>query len=375
MSLADAFERFASFGGGVAAPRGDGVEMTGANFAKLCKECGLVGGKLTTTDVDLIFTQAHEKGKRTIKYAEFEAALAKIAAKKGLAVDEVHRMVTSSAPACAGTRAESGGIVGKLTDTTQYTGSHRERFDESGAGRGKAGRDLGAKGVGSTPAGGGQVHGHGTVDLSTITDRSPCDVRGVPRVSSSPRPVRAATGSPSASPLSPTPPTATPAPTRSPAPTTRSVPAATDTSSEAGSLHALFDRYCALGAREAGAKSIDGPRFAKLCKDGGLVGTKLTPTDVDILFSRAVTKGQRRLDYPQFVSALGLVAEKMKLTNEQIETKLCSLAGPQLAGTAAEESGVVARMTDTTQYTGSHRERFDESGAGRGKAGRDLGAK
>lgn len=35
-----------------------------------------------------------------------------------------------------------------MTDTSKYTGSHKERFDESGKGKGLAGRDSPAKGSG-----------------------------------------------------------------------------------------------------------------------------------------------------------------------------------------------------------------------------------
>lgn len=31
--------------------------------------------------------------------------------------------------------------VDRLTDTNKYTGTHKERFDESGKGKGKAGRE------------------------------------------------------------------------------------------------------------------------------------------------------------------------------------------------------------------------------------------
>ena len=34
------------------------------------------------------------------------------------------------------------------------------------------------------------------------------------------------------------------------------------------------------------------------------------------------------------------------------------------------KSGAVDRLTDTSKYTGSHKERFDESGKGKGIAGR-----
>ena len=45
-------------------------------------------------------------------------------------------------------KAASGGVVDRLTDTSKYTGSHKERFDESGKGRGLEGRDSIAKGQG-----------------------------------------------------------------------------------------------------------------------------------------------------------------------------------------------------------------------------------
>lgn len=37
-------------------------------------------------------------------------------------------------------KAKTGGAVDRLTDTSRYTGSHKERFDESGKGKGIAGR-------------------------------------------------------------------------------------------------------------------------------------------------------------------------------------------------------------------------------------------
>lgn len=34
----------------------------------------------------------------------------------------------------------AGGAVDRLTDTSKYTGSHKQRFDETGKGKGIAGR-------------------------------------------------------------------------------------------------------------------------------------------------------------------------------------------------------------------------------------------
>ena len=38
--------------------------MDGSHFAKLCRECGLVGGKLTTTAVDIAFSKAKNKARQ-----------------------------------------------------------------------------------------------------------------------------------------------------------------------------------------------------------------------------------------------------------------------------------------------------------------------
>lgn len=38
-------------------------------------------------------------------------------------------------------KAAKAAAVDRLTDTTKYTGTHKERFDGSGKGKGKAGRE------------------------------------------------------------------------------------------------------------------------------------------------------------------------------------------------------------------------------------------
>lgn len=38
-------------------------------------------------------------------------------------------------------KAAKAAAVDRLTDTSKYTGSHKERFDASGKGKGKAGRE------------------------------------------------------------------------------------------------------------------------------------------------------------------------------------------------------------------------------------------
>jgi hypothetical protein len=57
---------------------------------------------------------------------------------------------------------------------------------------------------------------------------------------------------------------------------------------------------------------------------------------------------------------------------DEIINKLNRLEAPVVNSTAkpATNSNVYSRLTDHTKYTGAHKERFDASGKGKGKAGR-----
>lgn len=57
-------------------------------------------------------------------------------------------------------KATKAAAVDRLTDTSKYTGSHKERFDTSGKGRGKAGRDDAVESSGYV----GAYKGSGTYD-------------------------------------------------------------------------------------------------------------------------------------------------------------------------------------------------------------------
>ncbi|KAM3873633.1 tubulin polymerization-promoting protein [Diretmus argenteus] len=143
-ALEESFRRFAIHG----ETRAVGKEMHGKNWSKLCKDCGIIDGKnVTLTDVDIVFSKVKKKTCRTITYDEFKAALGELAKKKYKektaeeAEAEVFKLIEGKAPIIAGvTRAVASPTVSRLTDTTKFTGSHKERFDNSGRGKGKAGR-------------------------------------------------------------------------------------------------------------------------------------------------------------------------------------------------------------------------------------------
>jgi len=107
-----------------------------------------------------------------------------------------------------------------------------------------------------------------------------------------------------------------------------------------------FIAYCGEGHTD-----MDGKTFAKLCKDCGLVDKKMTATDVDLIFAKVVAKGQRRIAYPQFDSALSMCAQKKGVSAEEVKTKVGSMHGPVLHATKAD---AVRFHDDKSTYTGTH---------------------
>ena len=163
-SLEEVFAQFCSFGSAKTA-----TELDNAKWAKLCKDSGLVDKLFSKADVDLTFSKVVQKGKRKMAYPEFVEALRLVAAKKGCTEQEVGGAVAAAAPSSSGTQADGDAVLAHFTDSSQYTGAHKHRFDEAGRGKGLAGRDSVAKGQ-------GHVQSQG---LAGLADRSPADVRGV----------------------------------------------------------------------------------------------------------------------------------------------------------------------------------------------------
>uniref|UniRef100_A0A4W6CRL4 Tubulin polymerization-promoting protein family member 3 n=1 Tax=Lates calcarifer TaxID=8187 RepID=A0A4W6CRL4_LATCA len=89
-----------------------------------------------------------QKTSRVITYEEFQRALEDLAPKrfkgqsKEEAVQSIFKLVEGREPTNVGvTKVAKTAAVDRLTDTSRYTGSHKERFDESGRGKGREGRE------------------------------------------------------------------------------------------------------------------------------------------------------------------------------------------------------------------------------------------
>ncbi|CAG2115955.1 unnamed protein product [Medioppia subpectinata] len=132
------FKIFAKFGD----PKGVGDCITLSNSDKWFKQAKVIDGKkITTVDTGIYFKQI-AKTKRSLSIQEYNQFLECIAKNKKLDSEEIkHKLASSSPPSTTKTTtAVTSGAVGRLTDHTKYTGSHKQRFDETGKGRGKAGR-------------------------------------------------------------------------------------------------------------------------------------------------------------------------------------------------------------------------------------------
>jgi hypothetical protein len=141
-------------------------------------------------------------------------------------------------------------------------------------------------------------------------------------------------------------------------------------------LENAFNAFCAFGSARgkasnsdltAPANTMDNQRFAKFCKDCGIVKGDVTTTDVDIIFNKVGKVNQvkqktaRRINFDEFNQGMGLLAEiryknmdKSEAKQKLVADALKSGGVPKLepGSTAVVNNDITKRLTDTNQYTG-----------------------
>jgi hypothetical protein len=134
--------------------------MDGRQWAKFCADVELFDDLFAQIDADLIFSKVKPRRRRKIDFAEFETALAEVAARKGCASEMVYEQVrTAGGPVFRTVVPTDGPLRGPskfFYDQSTYTGVHTR----GGPSTVDSGR-------------GGPIH-----DISHIC-RSPSDRRGV----------------------------------------------------------------------------------------------------------------------------------------------------------------------------------------------------
>lgn len=135
VSFQDQFKAFSKFGD----PKSDGKLITLSQSDKWMKQAKVIDKKITTTDTAIHF----KKLKATkISFADYNKFLEDLAKARKMEVSEIKsKMAGCGVPGVAQISAgKATAAVNRLTDASKYTGSHKERFDASGKGKGLAGR-------------------------------------------------------------------------------------------------------------------------------------------------------------------------------------------------------------------------------------------
>ncbi|CAD1475874.1 unnamed protein product, partial [Heterotrigona itama] len=137
-SFLASFKAFSKFGD----PKSDGKLITLSQSDKWMKQAKVIDAKkITTTDTGIYFKK-HKSTKLGIE--QYKAFLEELAKSKKVDLAEMKKKMANCGPpgvsSGAGGTGKAASTVDRLTDVSKYTGSHKQRFDESGKGRGIAGR-------------------------------------------------------------------------------------------------------------------------------------------------------------------------------------------------------------------------------------------
>ncbi|CAF1368994.1 unnamed protein product [Adineta ricciae] len=156
-------------------------------------------------------------------------------------------------------------------------------------------------------------------------------------------------------------------------------------------LRQAFDKYSKFGKTHAQLADHNELRIAsaqiqKMMKDCSLINTKYTSQLLDNDIARVLgklttgssepgaphyPKGTKTFEIKGFKLLIDRIAESKGISADEVLAKINQNEGPSLTNvTETSNKEITDRMTDTSQYTGSHKERFDEEGHGKGKEGR-----
>lgn len=144
-----------------------------------------------------------------------------------------------------------------------------------------------------------------------------------------------------------------------------------ETPTQSGTFDDQFKLFAKFGDSKNTGETITLSNSDKWFKQAKVIdGKTITTTDTGIYFKK-VAKTKRVLNKKDYVNFLDTIAANKKVNLEEIKEKLSSCGPPGFSGTTPVASGgAVSRLTDHTKFTGTHKQRFDQSGRGKGKEGR-----
>uniref|UniRef100_A0A182JAI2 Tubulin polymerization-promoting protein homolog n=1 Tax=Anopheles atroparvus TaxID=41427 RepID=A0A182JAI2_ANOAO len=129
-----------------------------------------------------------------------------------------------------------------------------------------------------------------------------------------------------------------------------------------------FRAFSKFGDTKSDGKHLTLSQSDKWMKQAKVIDKKITTTDTGIHFKKLKSMKLTYDDYSKFLEDL---AKTKKVELEEIKSKMANCGAPGVHNaTPGKAADTVARLTDTSKYTGSHRQRFDETGKGKGISGR-----
>jgi len=139
-----------------------------------------------------------------------------------------------------------------------------------------------------------------------------------------------------------------------------------------GALKSQFVLFSKFGDKTADGTTIKLSQSDKWFKQAGVITNKgISTTDTGIAF-RKISKRSPKLSFVDWSKYLDEIALTKKKDVNEMMTKLIDCGTPGTTGaTKVAKSTAVDRLTDTSKYTGAHKQRFDSGGKGKGKAGRE----
>ncbi|XP_041772693.1 tubulin polymerization-promoting protein homolog isoform X1 [Anopheles merus] len=129
-----------------------------------------------------------------------------------------------------------------------------------------------------------------------------------------------------------------------------------------------FKAFSKFGDTKSDGKHLTLSQSDKWMKQAKVIDKKITTTDTGIHFKKLKSMKLTYEDYNKFLDDL---AKTKKVELDEIKNKMANCGAPGVHNaTPGKAAETVARLTDTSKYTGSHKQRFDETGKGKGIAGR-----
>lgn len=136
-------------------------------------------------------------------------------------------------------------------------------------------------------------------------------------------------------------------------------------------LKEQFEAFAKFGDKSADGKTIKLSQSDKWFKQAKVIDPKkITTTDTGIAF-RKISKNSPKLSFVDWNKYLDEIAKSKNIDCNEIKGQLVDCGKPGFSRTTVvANTAALDRLTDTSKYGGTHKNRFTPSGKGRGKEGR-----